>query len=406
MTTTLPRTTETGLILPAENAPVFSYEDAFFQMLGGIMEARGTNTAGDVLTQTIDGRDLNEMWDEFQQAIGYWNQSRTSIVQALTFPVSAPVEDVPQAVIDDFEEASEFGVPKGLRGAAFFNLAYDFKWYDVAVRYTWMYLAEATSGQVDSLTNMVFEADNRLIFSKIMKAIFNNTNRATTVRQQSFTVSPFYNADGTVPPKWKNNATLPGSHSHYFATNNATLLPAHVTTMEDTIKHHGYGRQQGSTLILMVNSQELATIRSWRVATGAPYDFIPGNGQPPWLLPTSTGGVVAPQGGGVPSQVNGLDVVGRYGSWFVVEEDYIPAGYLLGFATGGENQATNPVGFRQHANAGLQGLRLVRGAVPDYPLIDSYYQRGFGTGVRHRGAGVVCQVKAGSATYDIPAEYV
>jgi hypothetical protein len=53
----------------------------------------------------------------------------------------------------------------------------------------------------------------------------------------------------------------------------------------------------------------------------------------------------------------------------------------------------------------LRGLRLVKGAVPDYPLIDSYYQRGFGTGVRQRGGGVVMQVTA-SGTYTIPAAYV
>jgi hypothetical protein len=43
--------------------------------------------------------------------------------------------------------------------------------------------------------------------------------------------------------------------------------------------------------------------------------------------------------------------------------------------------------------------------VPDYPLIDSFYQRGFGTGVRQRGGGVVMQIKA-SGVYDIPTPYL
>jgi hypothetical protein len=174
--------------------------------------------------------------------------------------------------------------------------------------------------------------------------------------------------------------------------------------MEEHLKHHGYGRQSGATLVLVVNTQELAVIRTFRVATGSSYDFVPASGQPPWLLPSNTGGVVVPQGTSIPNQVGGMEVAGRYGSWLVVEEDYIPAGYMFGFATGGANNATNPVGFREHQNPGLRGLRLVKGRDNDYPLLDSFYQRGFGTGVRHRGAGVVMQVAAGA--YVIPTDYV
>lgn len=74
--------------------------------------ARGTNTEGDVLTQTLDGRSLNEIWTEFQRSLEMWNRDRSALVQALTFPVDQPVEDVPQISGDDFEEASEFGEPK------------------------------------------------------------------------------------------------------------------------------------------------------------------------------------------------------------------------------------------------------------------------------------------------------
>ncbi len=55
--------------------------------------ARGYNTEGDVLTQTIDGRDLNEVWQEFQQALAAWNAGRTALVNALTFSVQAPNSD-------------------------------------------------------------------------------------------------------------------------------------------------------------------------------------------------------------------------------------------------------------------------------------------------------------------------
>lgn len=357
----------------------------------------GTNTQGDVLTQTVDGRPLNDMWAEFQRSIGLWNQARTALVQALTFPVTNPIEEVPQISGAEFEEASEFGVPKGIRGGSFFSMGYDFKWYDLAVRYTWQYLAEATAAQVESLNNTALEADNRLVFSKVMQAIFaGNTNRTANIRQQAVNVYGFYNNDGTVPPDWKNN-TFSGTHNHYITSGAATVDSGDLDDMETHLVEHGYGTSNGSTLILLVNRAQLTTIRTFRVATGDSNDYVPVASSVPFL---STG----MQGQAVPTTVNGLKVAGQYGSWLIVEEDYVPSGYMVGFATGGQNQATNPVGFRQHANASLAGLRLVKGRDNDYPLVDSFYNRGFGTGIRHRGAGIVMQVTS-SASYSVPATY-
>jgi hypothetical protein len=363
--------------------------------------ARGVNTAGDILTQTADGRDLNAIWTEFQDALNLFNQSRDPLVNLLTFSVTAPIEDVPQITGDDFEESSEFGVPKGIRGAGFFSMGYDFRWYDLAVRYTWQYLAEASAAQVDSLNNIALEADNRLVFSKVLKAILNNVTRVATIRQQNVNVYPFYNGDSTVPPTFKTFVhTAP--HTHYLVSGGATVDSGDLKDIADHLKHHGYGVQQGSRLIMLANSAQTATIRTFRVSSGAEYDFVPAQGQPPFLLPTNTGGI---QGGQAPASLGGLTVAGTYGPWTIIEEDFIPVGYILGFATGGVLQATNPVGVREHANAALRGLKLVKGRDNDYPLIDSYYTHGFGTGVRHRGAGVVLQIKA-SGSYDIPTAYV
>lgn len=361
--------------------------------------ARGYNTLGDVLTQTVDGRDLNDIWREFSATLLLNNKRRQILIDLLTFDVSAPIEDVPQLATSDFEEASEFGVPKGIRGGDFFSLGYDFKWYDLAVRYTWMYLSEASAAQVESLHNMALEADNRLIFTKVMKAIFSNVNRTATIRGTAVNVYPFYNNDGTTPPDY-NSTTFLSTHTHYLTSGSLTVDGGDLDEMETTLVEHGYGRLQGSRLLLLVNRTQLAIIRNFRIATGSSYDFIPAAGQPPFLLPANTGGVV----GAVPSSIQGLPVAGSYGNWIVIESEFIPAGYMLGFATGGEQQASNPVGFRQHANTGLRGMRQVKGPDPDYPLIDSYYQRGFGTGVRHRGAGVVMQLKV-AAGYVIPTQY-
>lgn len=361
---------------------------------------RGYNTEGDVLTQTIDGRNLNDIWDEFQQTLALHNESRQALISALTYGVSSPVEEVPQVSQAEFEEASEFGEPKGISGAGFFSMGFDFKWYDLAIRYTWKYLAEATAAQVESLNNMAIEADTRLRFTRIMRAAFNNSNGTTDIRGNPFTVYRFYNGDGTVPPDFKNNS-FDGTENHYMVSGADTVASTDLDALEEQITEHGYGPPTGGILVLMVNRQEMATIRSFRVADGDSYDFVPAANQPPFLLPTNTGGV---EGGRPPSDWNGLPVAGQYGKFIVIEEDYIPAGYLLSFASGGELAPTNPIGVREHQNAGLRGLRLVKGRDNDYPLIDSFYQRGFGTGIRHRGAGAIMQIKA-SGSYEVPSQY-
>ena len=361
---------------------------------------RGYNTLGDVLTQTVDGRDLNDIWAEFAETIRLHNSNRQRLIDFLTFDVASPVEDVPQISGGDFEEASEFGVPVGIRGGDYFSLGYDFKWYDLAVRYTWMYLSEATSGQVESLHNMALEADNRLIFDKVLKAIFNNVNRTATIRGQAVNVYPFYNNDGTTPPDYGPNTFL-STHNHYVGSGAGTVDGGDFDAMETLITEHGYGKQNGSQLFMLVNKAQLATIRTFRIATGSSYDFIPSPNQAPFLLPTNTGGIA---NGQPPSQIAGMPVAGSYGPWLVIESDYIPAGYMVGFATGGEQNASNPVGLRQHAQPGLRGMLQIGGkSNGDYPLIDSFYQRGFGTGVRHRGAGAVMKIVNGS--YTIPTKY-
>lgn len=364
----------------------------------------GTNSTGDLLTTTSDGFDLNTLWDEFIDVVNINNEPRDNLVSFLTFNVTNPVDRVPQAGnLVNFEVATEYGEPRGVRvKLTYFSMAYDLEWYDVGVRYTYRFLATAPASQLRALANGVNEADNRNIFTKVFKTIFNNTNLSATIEGQPYTVFKFYNNDGTVPPAYKSY-TFDGTHNHFLASNGA-LDAVDVQSMIDHVTHHGYGPDNGNTVVLMVNPQEANIIRTFRAnVAGALYDFVPSASQPALIVPNTDGLL----GSRPPSSIAGLSVIGSYGNALVVQEDYVPAGYLALFSTGGEAGLLNPIGFREHANPGLRGLRLVKGAQPDYPLIDSFYQRGFGTGVRHRGAAVVMKVTAGGdTTYTVPTMYV
>ena len=98
---------------------------------------------------------------------------------------------------------------------------------------------------------------------------------------------------------------------------------------------------------------------------------------------------------------NGLQVWGSYASALLIQSPFVPKGYVAVVASGGPDSDNNPVGFRQHSNTAYQGLRHIAGHWQGYPLQDSFFSRGFGVGVRHRGAAVVCQITT-SGTYTSP----
>jgi hypothetical protein len=353
----------------------------------------GYNAAGDILTQTVDGFDLNNIWDEFQASVALLNANRQVVVDLLTFPVTNLIDRVAQVSTTNFEKASEYGEPRGARpSGAYFNLGYDFEWYDLSARFTWKFLAEAPSSQVTAINAMALEADNRLVFNKVMDALYNPANRVADINGQDVNVYALYNNDGTVPPTYKSN-TFDGTHTHYLASGATAVVSGDLDDMYEHLRHHGYSAENGVTHVLFVNSSEAKLIRKFRVADGDTFDFIPATGQPAQFLDST----VILFGGTQPSSsYRGLNVIGKYGYMLVVEDDTFPPGYMALIGSGGAANLNNPVGLREHLNTSLRGLRLVKGPNPDYPLIDSFYQRGFGTGIRQRGGAVVMKITAGS----------
>lgn len=386
-----------------------------FNRLMGATTPGGYSTQADALvTQTADGVDLNALWAEFQATLEIFNERRASLVNLLTFDVTDPIERVPQVGTVDFEDASEFGVPKAVRlEQSFFALGYDFRDYDLALRYTWKFLRDHDERQVRAQHNAVLEGYNRLVFRRVMEAIFDNRNRVADINNDNVPVYALYNADGTVPPTYKGT-TFTGTHSHYFVSNGTPdgggkvhIDSEDIDTLKQRIAEHGYGDEQGTTFVLLLNTIDAADVRTFRAGQAnfngavAKYDFIPSANSPTIITPNPTGLI----GSQPPTTWNGLRVIGSYNNVLIIEEDYIPVNYGLMFGTGGSGNLQNLVGVRQHANSAYRGLRLLPGNQAGYPLVESFYSVGFGTGIRQRAGGAVIQLKA-SGTYDIPPQYM
>lgn len=371
-------------------------------LLGGIGGERGIHAVGDILTQTQDGTDLNELWNSYQRWLGQWNQARDTLVNFLTYSTTSSFENISQGgSLAEFEEATEYGEPVGYRPTTSeVPMGFPFKWFDIAGRFTWQYLANALTSQVDSFANMAMEADNRLVFLRVMRCLFGNSR---SVNKEGQTVYPFYSgAVGDTPPTYKMT-NFADQHNHFVTSGTATVTAPNLEALLGLLEEHGYTANNGYNQVVLVNKAQGDTIRQFRsIANGGTgkYDFIPAVNTPVFLLPAD----MRTEGGRPSGTLNGLTVIGAYGNATIIEEDYIPAGYMVAIVTGGQDSLSNPIAFREHPTASLRGLRLAKGRNPDYPLIDSFYVRGFGVGVRHRGAGAIMQVTTNPA-YAVPSAY-
>lgn len=362
-------------------------------------QEKGFNERADVV-RAADGTDLNDFWSEVQDTIRLRNTDRTSIIDQLVYRTNEVTEQVTVPSEVEFEEATEYGQPQGINGTAqrFFR-GYDFKFYDLGIRYTWMALAEMDARQLQNNNNLALEADTKLQFRKIMQRLFNPLNgNGFTDKNEAVTVFAGYNGDGEVPPAYKHN-TFTGQHNHYTVSGTATVTSKNLDDLATQTEEHGYTLQGGYRNVLWVNKQEADVIKTFRTATNAKFDFVPNAslfGGAVWV--PNNGTYVGGPSGSVPNEI------GTYGPFHVVEEGYIPAGYLVSIVTGGTDNLSNPIAFREHSNAAYRGLKVIPGARSDYPLLDSFYRRGFGTGIRHRGGIAIMQVKA-AGNYTIPAAY-
>lgn len=363
--------------------------------------AKGYSGFADVMRTTADGRDLNELLAEIQTAAQIQNESQQRFLDLFTFSVTSPVTSVLQTLgAGDaaFEEASEYGIPVSKRtNPATLNLGATFKWYDNRWGATWRYLADASSAQIESNANSILAADQDLVFKEVMRTIFRSANRQVIDAKTSavYDVFAFANADGWTPPEYNGN-TFSNTHTHYRTSGAATITSGDLDEIVDDFKSHGYSAENGSQIVIFVNSVEANVINTFRVATGARSDFIPAKGA---SFFAGTGDLIGDQPSGT---FAGFPVKGAYDEALIIESSRIPAGYVGAMVSGGSLVPSNPIMFRQHER--IQGLQVVGGANADYPLVDSYWTRGFGTGVRHRLAGLVMQITA-SGTYTVPSIY-
>ncbi len=359
----------------------------------------GYATEGDVLVNvTSDGVDLNVVWAEVNTAISAWNAERSALASLLSYFTTNTADAIPQsATSSSFEEASEYGEPTAIRPGDYELLGYTFKDYDKATRFTWKALRDMSAQQIAASVDFALEADNRLLNGSILERLFSNVAEENSFGHTCYSI---YNDDTMVPPEYMGK-TFSGTHSHFLLSGQTTIDSGDVEAALNHVREHGYGVMPGSQLICLCNPQEGEVISTFKAGEEnqnsviAKHDYIPSSGAPAFLTSDTIVGQVAPA-----TTANGLKISGSYGPLWVIESEYVPAGYFSVFATYGTNSQNNAIGVREHVNPSYRGLRIIPGIGP-YPLQDSFYARSFGVGVRRRGQAAVVQITDGS-TYTVP----
>ncbi|MBN9734810.1 hypothetical protein PP1_007120 [Pseudonocardia sp. P1] len=352
-----------------------------------IIGSDGYHTAGDVVRQTKDGRPLEELWREFNLTIDLVNEERNAIANLLSFPTTLSADNIAQSTDDPgFALASEYGEPTGAR-PEFLHLkvGFTFRDYDRGARYTWRYLRDAHAAQVEQTHRSILTADFKNVSSSVLARLLNPVQ---TENEDGVPCYGLYNGDVMVPPRYQFR-TFDGPHSHYLTTQAPVASGADLDDMAKHITEHGYAVGPGRRLLLFVHPDDLAPLAAARVGDedGSAFDFIASGGAPAYLTTESLVGERPPA-----VDENGLEIAGSYGRVWICPTEFMPPGYLLMSASDGAGGLLNPVGLRQHTDPAWHGLKLIPGNQQGYPLVDAYYARAFGVGVRHRGAAVAMQI--------------
>ena len=137
-------------VLALANGPIFGSETE-----------GGFHTLGDVLVdRTADGVLLQKLWDDQRDLLSAWSSHQDAVTSLLAFKTTDPADAVAQTMAKfTFEEASEFGEPKGARHGDFLICGLDFRDFDLATRFTWKYLRDATARQIEHDRGLVTVVD-------------------------------------------------------------------------------------------------------------------------------------------------------------------------------------------------------------------------------------------------------
>lgn len=326
--------------------------------------------------RTLDGIDLNDIWYGPGQngagiagAVDMYRRVDIPVLRSLAMPWGRKLIKYAISEKNGFQRLAPGQRPdrKNVQMATQFPVV-EKRGYGVGTDLDTLQMS--TGREITLDLNRPMEEDPELVFLLMLQVMMKDPGTAN--KKYGFWNGTFASEEElTTPPKFQNNS-FAASHNHYYRTGAATIRIADITEAKKTIRHHG----NSGALAGFINSVEQQALEDLASFTASS------------LTRSPVSDAVAVNGFQDAFRLLGVD-------WFVTE--MIPAGYFL-MAEFSPSESRRPL--VEYAPENMAGLRLHPGNNPNYPLVESYFDRWIGHKVLNRGAGVAVQIATGSGYTD------
>lgn len=310
---------------------------------------------------TYDDIDTRMLYKEFQDGVSLYNEVELGLVnQFVRKTTKESVREWQRNM--EFVTASE-GYLEGWQKLRAMEIAVPCEDFELGFAFTKKAILNSTSSELKESQAEALKADARLQMKRFFYVALTPGSGTTSKGWWDANMAA---AGVRGPPNWKGN-TFNTSHNHYDFTGAVDMTLSVLTGLKKEIREHGYA---GPLFTFMHSDQveECEDMAGWTTA----------------MTPNTIVETVA---------TKGFDVIKQFQGHTLIQDDWIPAGYLLTI-----EGRVKPITMREPLSPAARGLKLWQGPYEEYPLLESYYARSFDMAVVHRGAGAARYLAAAWAT--------
>jgi hypothetical protein len=328
----------------------------------------------------------DDLYSQLQAFAAEESRMLSQLVAAVADEGSNVKESFGYVAGGQLQRIGEMAQPEATRRGGKWDVAYPlYAWGDRKI-YTPEYLERASLADLNADVVEATLKDVNTVLAVVFDAFSNKTNKAYDDdpwpgdKTGAHTVRRLANADAQVGYAYFNGQQVAlATAQHYKTSGAATIAVGAFETIRDTLQAVG----NGDDIVYFVSYNTGETLKGGTLGA----DFVPVPDPKLSILPTVQTPIVASP-----------RAIGRVANGEVQVWPHFPDGYIFGY----DRSKPRPVRVRIPTRAGDRGFRLVAdesrgGDRPGKPLVNKYWQRIFGAGVRNRLNGVMMQITTSGA---------
>jgi len=353
----------------------------------GMATQTGTHTIQDLLDvehQSVAEFGLNTVEEVIQRDLQEHRELTEEMVTELAEPTTDRQRIYGAGGNTELEEVDEYGRGTTQEDHKSGEVAFPLRKFLGDVGWTDDYEVNATPADMAQATLNAEKADVNRIRTQMKKALFISSNYTYVdhlIDDVSLDVKRLVNADGAPIPEGPNGKTFdPNTHTHFNAESGLSNGGLRDSVLDLT--HHGHS-DEVRMYINQADASAVKRLSDFKELVDSRLTLNDNQNQPREQLDVS-----------MPSNDRPIGIFNAALVWI---KPWVPEDYQFITDIADEDK---PLGFRQHPNEGMRGLRLAA-EIRDYPLNIDNMEHYFGIGVWTRTNGVIHHSDNG--TYQDPS---